>query len=425
MKPSAIGVDAREKRRREGQRGSALLIVFVFAAFVAIMLYMETPVAAFEAQRQKEELLVMRGNEYAHAIKLYYRKMQGRYPGSIKDLEETNRIRFLRHKYKDPFTGQDDWRLLHAGPGGMLIDSKVQQNPLTIQNPSAKAAGNSSPGLATSTASFPGGSSNAGSSSGSSSSSVGSTSASFGGFASSSSSAPDATVRAVPQRPPAVAANGAGESGAATAEINTALPAPDPGTSLVPATQAANTPGQTPNGLAPVAGATGDTANQQPATNGATPNGAAVNAGAVNGTQPNGVTTPTTATPGTQQSSFGQTTRSTGGVLNSGGLAGVASKAAGHSIKAVNDQTDYSLWEFFYDPRKDATQGISNALSNASAQQQQRQAGGLTVPQSNPAPQQQLQQPQIVQPAQVPDAVAPGEVQSVTPPEENEQRPPE
>src|SRR6185503_11937250 len=38
----------------------------------------------------------------------------------------TNRMRFLRHKFEDPLTGKDDWRILHAGPGGMIIDSKVK-----------------------------------------------------------------------------------------------------------------------------------------------------------------------------------------------------------------------------------------------------------------------------------------------------------
>lgn len=42
----------------------------------------------------------------------------------------------------------------------------------------------------------------------------------------------------------------------------------------------------------------------------------------------------------------------------SGGLAGVASKARGESIKVVNDQVDYSLWEFYYDPTKDMKQAL-------------------------------------------------------------------
>jgi hypothetical protein len=68
------------------------------------------------------------------------------------------------------------------------------------------------------------------------------------------------------------------------------------------------------------------------------------------------------------------------GTLNSGGIAGVASKAAGHSIKVVNDQTDYSLWEFYYDPTKDATKGISSALGAMGAGQQANQQQNGTTP---------------------------------------------
>ena len=110
--------------RRHQQKGSALLLVLVFAAVIAIMLYRELPIAAFEAQRQKEELLVSRGNEYKRGVKLFVRKV-GRFPSSIDELENTNRMRFLRHRFVDPLTGKDDWRLIHAGPGGIIIDSKV------------------------------------------------------------------------------------------------------------------------------------------------------------------------------------------------------------------------------------------------------------------------------------------------------------
>ena len=121
--------------------GSALLIVFVFAAVIAILLYREMPVAVFEAHRQKEELLIDRGNEYKHAIKLFVRKV-GTFPPSIEALESTNRMRFLRHKFDDPFTGKPDWRMLHAGPGGMIIDSKVNTNKNALDANGKPVAGN-------------------------------------------------------------------------------------------------------------------------------------------------------------------------------------------------------------------------------------------------------------------------------------------
>jgi hypothetical protein len=105
-----------------------MLLVFVMAASIAIMLYMELPRFVFEAQRQKEGLLIERGEQYQRAIQLYVRKLK-KYPQTLDDLEDTNSLRFLRRRYPDPLTGKDEWRLVHVGPNGMLLDSKVQKPP--------------------------------------------------------------------------------------------------------------------------------------------------------------------------------------------------------------------------------------------------------------------------------------------------------
>lgn len=109
-------------KTRRGESGFALLLVFAMAATIALMLYMEMPRVAFEAQREREELLIERGEEYKRAIQLYFRKLKT-YPISIDALENTNNIRFLRRRYPDPLTGKDDWRLIHIGPGGVFTDS--------------------------------------------------------------------------------------------------------------------------------------------------------------------------------------------------------------------------------------------------------------------------------------------------------------
>ncbi len=195
-------------RRRVQQRGSALLIVFLFAAVVAIMLYSEMPVTAFEARRQKEQLLIDRANEYKHAVKLYYRKVGG-YPADINQLENTNRMRFLRHRYKDPFTGKDDWRLLHMGPGNMLLDSKIKKN-VAPTGTGAPTSGNSSFGGASS---FSGNSNTASTSSfGSGSNNSSSFGSNMGGFTglSSSDSQPTVKVPPVRQRGPAIPAGAGG-----------------------------------------------------------------------------------------------------------------------------------------------------------------------------------------------------------------------
>ena len=115
--------DGAADRRREGKAGFAmlsgvrLLLVFLMAAMIAITLYMRCRGVAMESQRDQEQLLVERGEQYKRAIQVFYRKFK-RYPGTIEELENTNNIRFLRRRYKDPMTGKDEWRLIHVGPGG-------------------------------------------------------------------------------------------------------------------------------------------------------------------------------------------------------------------------------------------------------------------------------------------------------------------
>jgi hypothetical protein len=342
--------------KTNGERGSALLIVFVMAAAIAIMLYMEMPISVFEAQRNKEQLLIDRGNEYAHAVKLYRRKV-GQYPPSLDALENTNRMRFLRKRYKDPFTGKDDWRLLHAAPNGILTDSKASP----ISNSNIAGVGNSNPNTNNQSAgnSSPFGGSNSPFSTSSSSSSSGFSGFSTSSSSSSASSTGEVVVPALPQRRPAVdASNAGGQETPAVADngfLNTGslLPAPsgnaDPNAPQTPAN------GQTP-------GTNGTDPNHLPAAN---QSSAANTQGA----------SPFRLTP--SNSGFGSSSRL--GVMQGGGglgIAGVASIAKGHSIKTVNDQEDYSLWEFYYDPSKDQMRAAAGALSQMGG----GQSGGVGQP---------------------------------------------
>jgi type II secretory pathway pseudopilin PulG len=145
-------------RRRHSERGFMLLFVLLVAAGIAISLYMELPRVAFETQRNREELLVQRGKQYQRAIGLYLKKFN-HYPAKMEDLENTNNLRFLRRRYVDPMTGKDDWRIVHAGPGGMLTDSLVKRNPVAgTQTGPSQGMG---PGMQQNAALNPGGSLNA------------------------------------------------------------------------------------------------------------------------------------------------------------------------------------------------------------------------------------------------------------------------
>jgi hypothetical protein len=401
------GLRARQAR---GQRGSALLIVFVFAATIAIMLYAEMPIAVFEAKREKEQLLIDRGNEYAHAVKLYVRKF-GMYPTTVDQLENTNRMRFLRHRFKDPFTGKDDWRMLHAGPGGQLTDSKVKPMGLgTVPGSGSDSNSSSSFGSTSSSSSF--GSTNTGSGFGSTSTSSG-----FGqsGFGSSSQNADTVVVPDLPQRPPAISVSGAvptrsnsevastpveGDQNPSTAllpenlreqmavveqgqpgaqvENSGQITSSEPGANANQSVASANPGGQNQMGQLPQ-GQPGQSQLGQTSVSGQV--GASVGAGGQNAmdTVRNMLNNPAIGAPLAGSSTGSAQGQSNMGQISGGGIAGVASKAHGHAIKTVNDQTDYALWEFYYDPTKDATKGMPGIGSATGSGPQGAGMNGINV----------------------------------------------
>jgi hypothetical protein len=114
------------RTRRRKERGFALLLVFAMAAAVAVMLYLEMPRVAFEHQRNKEGLLVERGEQYVRAVELFVRKV-GKYPQTVEELESFQNLRFLRRRYRDPMTGEEEWRLVHVDAAGQFVDSLVHK----------------------------------------------------------------------------------------------------------------------------------------------------------------------------------------------------------------------------------------------------------------------------------------------------------
>jgi type II secretory pathway pseudopilin PulG len=103
----------RPDHRRHSERGYILLILMLFVALLAIAAGALAPSIAFRVKRDREEEMIHRGTQYSRAIRRYVKKT-GRYPSRLEDLENTNNIRFLRKRYKDPITGKD-FKLLHVG----------------------------------------------------------------------------------------------------------------------------------------------------------------------------------------------------------------------------------------------------------------------------------------------------------------------
>jgi type II secretory pathway pseudopilin PulG len=95
------------------QEGYILLFLLLIIALGAIIAATVVTSAKFDTKRDREEEMIHRGVQYTRAIRAYYRKFN-RFPAKIEDLENTNQLRFLRKRYKDPMTGKE-FKLVHFG----------------------------------------------------------------------------------------------------------------------------------------------------------------------------------------------------------------------------------------------------------------------------------------------------------------------
>jgi type II secretory pathway pseudopilin PulG len=101
-------------RARRSQQGYLLLVILLMLAILMIALAAVAPRIAQQIRRDREEETIRRGTQYARAIRLFYRKF-GRYPTSLKELQSTNNLHFLRQQYKDPLSPNGEWRIIHLG----------------------------------------------------------------------------------------------------------------------------------------------------------------------------------------------------------------------------------------------------------------------------------------------------------------------
>ena len=137
----------RAVRNGRREKGYALLMVVFLAALMMIAVVTAAPSILTQGKREKEEETIWRGQQYARAVRLFYRK-SGRFPQSMEDLTKAkNDIRFLRKAYSDPMNAKDGtWRLIYITPSGQLVGSVKRQSLLQIPPPAGQAAQAGQPG---------------------------------------------------------------------------------------------------------------------------------------------------------------------------------------------------------------------------------------------------------------------------------------
>jgi hypothetical protein len=356
--------------RRRKDSGFALLLIFLMASMIAISLYVELPRAAFQAERQREQLLMERGEQYKRAIGLFLRTNKNtRWPATVEELENFNNRRSLRRRYIDPLTGKDEWRLIHI-QNGVLTDSIINK-PSNSQN---QQAGLIPSGMINELQGF--------------GQQTGSQQAVNPGTRRRAS---DGGVALGPDGQPLPAGSADGFSGG----VAPGLPGAPPGYPTGVPTGIQNAPGMggIPGYPTGASGQTGQPNNPNSGSGG-------LMGGGLGGLMGGGIPTQSTGQPnglggvpgfpagGIPGSSGAQNNGQSGiqaspsaqsaaagllqnlltqprpgglqgiisaqgqGAIMGGGIAGVASKAGGESIMVYGDRSDFAEWEFIYDPIK-------------------------------------------------------------------------
>ena len=101
---------ARTSSRRASELGYAMAALLVALGAMAVFASLAMPVWRTVLQREKEEELVFRGQQYVRSIRLFQRKFANAYPPNLDLLIDQ---RFLRKKYKDPMSGDADFVILY------------------------------------------------------------------------------------------------------------------------------------------------------------------------------------------------------------------------------------------------------------------------------------------------------------------------
>lgn len=104
------------------ERGHLLITLVIAIAVSMILLTVATRAWTSVIQRDKEEELIFRGQEYSRAL-VKFKKAMGRLPVDLKELVERGprNERFIRKLYTDPMTPDGKWNLLYLSPDGRTL----------------------------------------------------------------------------------------------------------------------------------------------------------------------------------------------------------------------------------------------------------------------------------------------------------------
>ncbi|TCV89621.1 type II secretion system protein [Sulfurirhabdus autotrophica] len=109
------------------QRGFTYIGLMIAVAIMGISLAAVGQMWHNIQTREKEKQLLYIGDQYRKAIAHYYQESPGaakKYPTSLDELVKDSRYvttkRYIRKKYKDPITGNEEWGVIPGTNGGIM-----------------------------------------------------------------------------------------------------------------------------------------------------------------------------------------------------------------------------------------------------------------------------------------------------------------
>lgn len=124
MKPDRI--DAREKMRRRGERGYALVALIALITILMLFVMSAAPNIRQQTLREREIEAIFRGEEVAEAIRRFVQANNGQLPTSMEQLLEgvprgTKKVQILRPAAaKDPLSESGEWRLVKINDPALI-----------------------------------------------------------------------------------------------------------------------------------------------------------------------------------------------------------------------------------------------------------------------------------------------------------------
>jgi len=123
------------------QRGFTYFGVLFLVLLVGLSLGLAGQLWSSQSQQARERELLWVGNQYANALRSYYRSSPGlaQYPQQLDELLLDPRFpsvrRHLRRLYPDPLTGSSEWGLTHSFDGRIVgVYSLSTRTPMKQAN---------------------------------------------------------------------------------------------------------------------------------------------------------------------------------------------------------------------------------------------------------------------------------------------------